>query len=120
MSFGPAEADVTCPVPLETLAEMRQAEPADILHWARGFSEEKSVRLALYCYNRAHLRKLGLTVASGIDPVRLAALAGVMGEVLAAQCRATGLTFGVEKVVVADASAKAKPRISLAGQSRAA
>ena len=100
--------------------EMRAAEPAEILGWARDFSEEKGIRLALYCYHRSHLRRLGLTVASGIDPGRLAALAGPMGEVLAAQCRATGLSFGIERVVMAATNAKAKPRISLAGRSRAA
>lgn len=114
-AFGPAEADVECPVSLETLNEMRASNPAEIADTIRDFSEAKRVRLALYCYNRAHLRTLGLTVASAIEPTRLAEIAGTMGEVLAAQCRASGLSFGIETVAMAKPS-KAKPKISLGGR----
>lgn len=113
--FGPAEADVQCPVALETLHELRASTPAEIVASVRDFSEEKRVRLALYCYNRAHLRSVGLTVASMVEPARLAELAGTMGEVLAAQCRANGLSFGIETVAMAKPS-KSKPKISLGGR----
>ena len=113
--FGRAEADAVCPVSLETLNDLRGADPADFVAMIRDFSEEKSVRLALFCYNRAHLRDVSLKVASTIDPTRLAELAGTMGEVLAAQCRASGQSFGIEKVEMAKAT-KAKPKISLGGR----
>lgn len=110
-----AEPDVDCPVPIDTLRQLSTAErPADVLEIVRDYPETQRVRLALFCYNRAHLRTLALTLASSIDPVRLAELAGTMGEVLAAQCRDSGLSFGTEPVVTGK-PAKSKPKISLGG-----
>ena len=112
-----AEPDVDCPVPLDTLNALYRADAPDVLAAVRGFSEEKRVRLALFCYNRSHLRKLGLTIAASVDPARLAALAGTMGEVLAAQCQASGLSFGTEPIATGTKKpVKEKPKISLGGR----
>ncbi|MDB5512251.1 MAG: hypothetical protein JWR08_1734 [Enterovirga sp.] len=112
-----AEPEVDCPIPIATLNELNRAEPHVVLDHARAFSEPLRVRLALYCYNRSHLRQLALTVASSVDPDRLKELAGTMGEVLAAQCRASGLSFGTEPLPQAKPE-KAKParKISLGGR----
>jgi hypothetical protein len=110
-----AEPDVDCPVPIETLRKLNSTtNAADVLAIVRDYPEGKRVRLALFCYNRSHLRTLALTIASSVDPVRLAQLAGTMGEVLAAQCRASGLSFGTEPIVTGK-PVKAKPKISLGG-----
>lgn len=112
--WAPPEADAICPVPLETLNQLSRADASTVLAEIRDFSEEKRVRLALYCYNRSHLRMLGLIVAASVDPARLAALAGPMGEVMAAQSRASGLSFGTEPQEKKPEKAKAK--ISLGGR----
>lgn len=111
-----AEPDVDCPVPFETLKKLTSAErPADILEIVRAYPEVLRVRLALFCYNRSHLRSVALTIASSVDPVRLGELAGTMGEVLAEQCRARGLSFGTEPIVTGK-TPKPKPKISLGGR----
>ena len=113
--FGRAEPDALCPVSLDALGGLYRADRDTVLETVRDLPEEKRVRLALFCYNRAHLRDLGLTIASSVDPGRLGELAGTMGEVLAAQCAARGLSFGTEPQVVAKAS-KPKMKISLGGR----
>ncbi len=111
-----AEPDVDCPVPTETLRKLNSTgNPADVLHAVRDYSEGKRVKLALFCYNRSHLRTLALRIASSLDPVRLEELAGTMGAVLAAQCRESGLSFGTVPIVTGKPM-KAKPKISLGGR----
>ena len=94
--IGAAEPELECPVPLQTLNTLNRSDVATVLSTVKAYSEEQRVRLALYCYNRSHLRTLALTVASSVDPARLSKLAGTMGEVLASQCQASGLSFGTE------------------------
>ena len=112
-----ATPDVDCPVPLATLSTLRGAEPSEVVRSVGSLSEEARIRLALYCYNRSHLRTLGLTVASTVDPDVLAQLGGTLGEVLAEQSRGTGLSFGTEPIVDPKKRAeKPKPKISLGGR----
>ena len=112
-----AEPDAECPVSIGTLNGLARSDAADVIEGIRTYSEEMRVRLALYCYNRSHLRTLALTVASSVDPVRLSQLAGMMGEVLAEQCRATGLSFGTEPIASGNTRpTKPKPKISLGGR----
>ena len=113
-----AEPDVDCPISIETLRELNRADLSDALDVVSKYSEQQRVRLALFCYNRSHLRKLALTIASSVDPARLAEFAGTMGEVLAAQSQASGLSFGTEPITPPGKkrAEKAKPRISLGGR----
>ena len=116
MKFGP-QPEIDCPIPLTRLNSLRSAEPAEVQDALDALPEEQRIHLALYCYNRSHLRQLGLTVAASIDPERLAALGGTMGEVIAEQSRATGLSFGTEPIVEAKKRPeKPKPKISLGGR----
>lgn len=110
-----AEPEIDCPVSIETLGRLSRADVSTVLADMRDYPEERRVRLALYCYNRSHLRTLALTIASSVDPARLAALAGTMGEVLAAQSQASGLSFGTEPIVTGKPE-KPKPKISLGGR----
>ena len=115
MKDGP-QAEIDCPLPLGELTDLRNAEPPDAMASILPLSEETRIKLALYCYNRSHLRQLGLTVASTVEPERLAQLGGTMGEVLAEQSRATGLSFGTEPIVQPKKRVeKPKPKISLGG-----
>lgn len=114
--FGRAQADGVCPVSLDQLTELTRASAPDILDAVRDFSEEKRVRLALFCYNRSHLRTLALAVASSVEPERLEELAGPMGGVMGAQSRASGLSFGAQQIRSDQKVEKARPKISLGGR----
>jgi hypothetical protein len=112
-----AEPDVECPLPVATLNSLNKAEEAEVLASVLPLSEPLRVRLALYCYNRSHLRQLGLTVASTVDAERLAELGGTLGGVLAAQSREAGLSFGTEPIVQPKQRVeKPKPKVSLGGR----
>lgn len=112
-----AEPDVECPLPVATLNSLNKADEAEVLATVLPLSEPMRVRLALYCYNRSHLRQLGLTVAATVDAERLAELGGTLGGVLAAQSREVGLSFGTEPIVQPKKRVeKPKPKISLGGR----
>ncbi|MBM0204256.1 hypothetical protein JNW90_14910 [Micromonospora sp. STR1s_5] len=116
MKVGP-QPEIDCPLPLETLSSLRSAGHSEVVASILPFSEELRIKLALYCYNRSHLRQLGLIVAGTINPERLAVLGGAMGEVIAEQSRASGLSFGTELVAERKNRAeKPKPKISLGGR----
>lgn len=109
--FRAAEAEPDCPVSLDILGRLYRADSAAIADMVSLLPEDRRARLAMFCYARAHLRELGLTIAESCNETRLAELAGVLGQVLAAQCRAKVRTFGADfgsRIV-------ARPKISLAG-----
>jgi hypothetical protein len=86
--FRQAEADASCPVTLTFLGELYRADPAAVATMLTAFSEDHRARLAIFCYGRAHLRNLALKIAETCDAKRLGEIAGTLGQVLAAQCRA--------------------------------
>jgi hypothetical protein len=110
--FGMAEPDATCPVSLDTLGQLYRANKLSVPDILRDVPEDKRARLALFCYNRSHLRDLALTIAETCDPVRLGELAGTLGQVLAAQCRSKVRSFGIEPGAT---GIRPKAKISLAG-----
>lgn len=109
--FCAAEADPACPVSLDTLGQLYRADPAAVAGMVSYLPEDRRARLAMFCYARAHFRELGLTIAASCNETRLAELAGVLGQVLAAQCRAKVRTFGSDL----GSRVTARPKISLAG-----
>ena len=113
--FGRAEPDAECPISLDSLGELYRSDEFAIPDMLQGVSELQRIRLALFCYNRAHFRKLGLTIASTVDPDRLSEFAGTMGQVLAAQCQTNGLSYGLDRSAV-HAAVKPKAKISLGGR----
>lgn len=115
--FGPPEPERESPVSLEVLGELYKADDYDLREMLAKMPEEKRIRLALFCYSKAHLRNLALKVAASCDPTRLAESAGTIGEVLAAQCRASGLSFG-DEAPAPDPKQKPKAKISLGGSRR--
>ena len=86
--FGRAEADAACPVSLDLLGQFYRAGEHARSELALSLSEPQRARLALFCYNRAHLRDLAVAIASTCDPEALVGLAGTVGEALSVQCRA--------------------------------
>jgi hypothetical protein len=110
--FGRLEFDATCPITLDLLGELYRADPITVNARLSGFSEDQRARVALFCYSRAHLRDLALTIAAGCDAARLGELAGTLGQVLAGQCRAKVRDFGGASMPFAS---RPKARISLGG-----
>jgi hypothetical protein len=110
--FGRAEADPTCPVSLDVLGELYRADAETLAERLLTFSEEQRARLALYCYGKAHMRDMALTVAATCDPAKLEEVAGPVGRVIAAQSTGKRRSFGKEQ---AETGGKPKMKISLAG-----
>ena len=110
--FGRAEADRECPVPLDVLGELYRAEPEDQAEQLAALSEDQRARLALYCYGKAHMRDLALTIAARCDPAKLEEIAGPLGKVIAAQSTGKRRSFGAEPE---QPSGKPKMKISLGG-----
>jgi hypothetical protein len=113
-----AEPDAVCPISEADLQTLYSAEAEDLPAALARYSDPVRVRLALFLYPRAHFRPLALKVAATVDPDRLVALAGTMGEVLAEQCRTAGLHFGIVDAVPARKPRETKPKISLGGGGR--
>jgi hypothetical protein len=110
--FGRAEADRECPVPLDVLGDLYRADAETLAERLQALSDEQRARLALYCYGKAHMRDLALTVAATCGADKLEEVAGPLGRVIAAQSTGKRRSFGVEP---APTSGKPKAKISLAG-----
>lgn len=85
--FGRVEVDAACPVSLDLFGQLYRASDHARSELLLNLSEPQRPRLALFCYNRAHLRDLAVAIAAKCDPEALLALAGTVGEVLSVQCR---------------------------------
>ena len=96
IDFGPLVEGAECPISLEMLGELYRADAATVPEMVGNLSQDRRARLALFCYTRAHLRGLALTIAGTCDARRLGELAGTLGQVLAVQCRAKLPEFGSE------------------------
>lgn len=113
-AFGAQEREDICPVPLDQLGRLYRADPDAILTMIGAMSEDARIKLAVFCYSRAHLRDVGLSAAALCDEARLAEMAGMIGQVLAVQCRAKVRSFGGG----AEEKAVPKMKISLGGGGR--
>lgn len=110
-----AEAEAVCPIADAELQTLYTTDVEDVPTALARYSDGVRVRLALFLYPRAHFRPLALKVAATVDPDRLVALAGTMGEVLAEQCRTAGLHFGIAESAPVRKPRETKPKISLGG-----
>ena len=79
--------DAHCPVSTDALGQLYRADPVSAAEMVDGLPESRRVELALFCYSRAHLRPLAMSIAAKCDAARLVREAGTLGEVLATQCR---------------------------------
>lgn len=91
-----AESD--CPISPESLIKLYRSDRALIADAVRHLSSHDKAQLALFCYGRSHLREIGLEVAACCDARALALVAGVLGQVLAAQSRGRIAEFGKDGV----------------------
>ena len=83
----PLLEDEPCPVPDETLGEMYRASARGLSKLIASVPPTTRALLAVYCYRRAHLASIGLTIAASCEKDDLAALAGNAGAGLFEQSR---------------------------------
>ncbi len=62
------------------LKSLRSAEPSEILEAIAPLTEEQRIQLALYCYNRSHVREWRLRVAETIDAARSPPARSYLGQ----------------------------------------
>jgi hypothetical protein len=61
---GPAFDENTCPVSDTTLSRLYRAQTAEIQAIAVELPESQRMQLAVFCYARSHLRKVGRDIAA--------------------------------------------------------
>jgi len=76
-----------CPVPDDQLGELYRASKEGLPRLIATVSPKVRAALALYCYRRAHLRGVGLAVASTCEKHDLVAWGGAVGAALFARSR---------------------------------
>ncbi len=80
--------DEACPVSEETLQELlANSATAAAATLVGHFSEEQKSRLAVFCYRKTHLRRLGLEIAEHCSLRSLVEEAGRAGELIYRQSR---------------------------------
>jgi hypothetical protein len=79
--------DEPCPVPDETLGEMYRAGARGLSELIASVPPTTRALLAVYCYRRAHLASIGLTIAASCEKDDLEALGGNQGAGLFEQSR---------------------------------
>ena len=80
-----AEADVHCPVPLETLGAVYRADDYDLPEILRAIPPLERAKLAAYLYGKSHMHQLGLRVARACEREDLIRAAGEVGSVIHGQ-----------------------------------
>ena len=73
------------PVPDEVLAAIIHATPAEAMTISRLLPERQRAQLALFCYERVHLRETGCAIAIACDNGELVRVGGMAGEALIVQ-----------------------------------
>ena len=84
------------PTEAELLQQLVYA-PADAVEVGKRLPELQRARVAQFCYNRVHMRELGLKLASTCDLMSLKAAFGRGGEVVFKQSRDVEKTLGALK-----------------------
>jgi hypothetical protein len=85
MSYGLAEEP--CPVADQTLGELYRSHQQGLAALVQTVSPDVRAMLALYCYRRAHLQALGLSIAASCAEEELVEAGGHAGAVLFALAR---------------------------------
>jgi hypothetical protein len=81
-------AEEFCPVAESLLGQLYRSSPEGVAALIKTVPARTRAVLALYCYRRAHLQTLGLSVAESCSEHDLEALGGSMGKELLARARA--------------------------------
>jgi hypothetical protein len=85
MSYSLAEEP--CPVADQTLGDLYRSHRQGLASLVQTVSPDVRAMLALYCYRRAHLQSLGLTIAASCSEDELVEAGGHAGAALFAASR---------------------------------
>src|SRR3984893_4172516 len=99
--------DEPCPVADQMLGEMYRASAHGLNELIATVSPTARALLAVYCYRRAHLASIGLTIAATCEKEDLAALGGNQGAGLFEQSR------NLRPSLAADPRANGRRKITL-------
>ncbi|MES0809651.1 hypothetical protein ABLO27_09230 [Roseibium sp. SCPC15] len=80
----------TCPVSDDHLERLLSATFNAVSEVSSQLSESQRAALAVYCYKRSHLRRLGLSLAALCNPQSLSMEAGYAGELIHAEAMRAG------------------------------
>ena len=75
-----------CPISDELLGVLSRSNPHVLADLVTGVGPETRVMLALYCYRRAHLQEMGLSIAATCEEADLLSL-GAVGAMLFSRSR---------------------------------
>ncbi|MEL7428375.1 MAG: hypothetical protein AAFN43_00110 [Pseudomonadota bacterium] len=92
-----ADAVVEKPVNEADILNQILAGPSDAVAIGEQLPEMQRARIAQFCYNRVHMRELGLRLASTCGLMALKAAFGRAGEVVFTQSRNVDETIGALK-----------------------
>ena len=76
-----------CPVREEVIGLLYRSSEHHVQEFISGLSPQHRASLAAFCYGRAHLHEIGLTIAATCEFEELVAVAGSAGHFLFAQSR---------------------------------
>jgi hypothetical protein len=79
-----------CPVSDDVLGQLYRAAPHGLEELIASVPAEIRAVLAIYCYRRAHLQAIGLTIATSCEELDLRKWGGFAGTVLFEKSRASG------------------------------
>ena len=82
-----------CPVAEEFLNTLLRLTPTDVTERTNTLPDEQRGQLAVYCYRRSHLRRLGLAIASQCSRRSLVEEAGHAGELIHFQAKNMSATL---------------------------
>jgi hypothetical protein len=71
----------------ETVGRLYRSKGHDVAELVSPFGADQRARLALFCYNRAHMREIGLAVAATCDLSALVEAGAAVGEAVFALSR---------------------------------
>lgn len=75
-------------VPEELIGRLHRATDTTILDLMAKFTEQERANLAMFCYHKAHLRRIGLAIAATCDlPALVQQWGTVLGHAIFAQSR---------------------------------
>ncbi|MFD0916819.1 hypothetical protein ACFQ14_10405 [Pseudahrensia aquimaris] len=87
----------TVPISDTLFNELVHAEPIDAVEIARQLPLENRARLAKFCYQRRHLNKLALLIASSCDRMTLRRAFGTAGDIIFQQSRNVEATLAEQQ-----------------------
>lgn len=81
-SYGLTSSDDICPIPESLFGQLYRSHPQGLQELVATIPDRTRAMLALFCYRRAHLHALSLTIASTCSELDLIEVGGRPGAAL--------------------------------------